>query len=349
MDDTKLPLLIKDFTDNYVADIRHILELSRRQVYRNINVVMVQTYWMIGYRIVMQEQKGKERAEYGSRLIEKLSRELSDSFSGGISEAQLWNFRQFYNTFPDVEILNTLCRELSWSHIRLIMRLPNEDERLYYINETKLGNWSVRELQRNIKTDAFHRLIASQHSETSKPAISAIQTYIKDPYILDFLGINPHIKVKERSLENAIISHMQQFLLEMGRGFSFVERQMHIATEMSDFYIDLVFYNYLLKCFVLIDLKTTRLTHRDIGQMDMYVRMFDQLKRQSDDNPTIGLILCAEKDEIVAKYSLLSESTQIYASKYFTVLPSEDELSAELTRNRLYLATNSTLQDHQLP
>lgn len=342
MFDTKLPLPISDFTENCVADIRQILELSRRQVYRNINSVMVQTYWMIGYRIVIQEQKGKERAEYGSRLIEKLSRELSDSFGGGISEAQLWNFRQFYNTFPDVEILNTLCRELSWSHIRLIMRLQSADERMYYINEVRNGNWSVRELQRNIKTDAFHRVVATQQSDASKPVVFSANTYVKDPYILEFLGLKPDVKVKERALENAIISNMQQFLLEMGRGFSFVERQMHIATEMSDFYIDLVFYNYLLKCFVLIDLKTTRLTHRDIGQMDMYVRMFDQLKRQSDDNPTIGLILCAEKDEIVAKYSLLSDSTQIYASKYFTILPSEEELSAELTRNRLYIEHRHT-------
>lgn len=340
MADTKLPLSISDFTDNCAADIRQILELSRRQVYRNINSVMVQTYWMIGCRIVMQEQKGKERAEYGSRLIEKLSRELSGSFGGGISEAQLWNFRQFYNTFPDVEILNTLCRELSWSHIRLIMRLSSADERMYYISEAKNGNWSVRELQRNIKTDVFHRLVAAQHYDTSKPIVSSAQAYVKDPYILEFLGINPNVKVKESALENAIISNMQQFLLEMGRGFSFVERQMHIATEMNDFYIDLVFYNYLLKCFVLIDLKTTRLSHKDIGQMDMYVRMFDQLKRQSDDNPTIGLILCAEKDEIVAKYSLLSESTQIYASKYFTVLPSEEELSTELTRNKLFIENN---------
>ena len=288
---------------------------------------------MIGYRIVVQEQQGKERADYGSRLIENLSKELSPAFGGGVSVAQLWNFRQFYNTFPNIEILNTLCRELSWSHIRLIMRFDDEKERNYYIEESRNGNWSVRELQRNIKTDAYHRVVSTQKSIESVPVDTSAQ--LKDPYIFEFLGINE--RVKESKLERAIIDNMQQFLLEMGRGFSFVDRQMHIATEMSDFYIDLVFYNYILKCFVLVDLKTTQLTHQDIGQMDMYVRMFDQLKRQPDDNPTIGLILCAEKDEIVARYSLLSESKQIYASKYFTVLPSEEELSDELTRNRLYL------------
>ena len=190
-----------------------------------------------------------------------------------------------------------------------------------------------RELQRNIKTDAYHRVVSTQGIRESLPV--ATSTQLKDPYIFEFLGINE--RVKESKLERAIIDNMQQFLLEMGRGFSFVDRQMHIATELSDFYIDLVFYNYILKCFVLVDLKTTQLTHQDIGQMDMYVRMFDQLKRQPDDNPTIGLILCAEKDEIVARYSLLNESKQIYASKYFTVLPSEEELADELTRNRLYL------------
>lgn len=213
------------------------------------------------------------------------------------------------------------------------MRLSDENERKYYIEESRNGNWSVRELQRNIKTDAYHRVVSTQRTSESLPVSASKQ--LKDPYIFEFLGIKEH--VKESKLERAIIDNMQQFLLEMGRGFSFVERQMHIATELSDFYIDLVFYNYILKCFVLVDLKTSQLSHQDIGQMDMYVRMFDQLKRQTDDNPTIGLILCAEKDEIVARYSLLSESKQIYASKYFKVLPTEEELSDELTRNKLYI------------
>ena len=336
-DQTVSPIPTISFTNDCVADIRQILEQSRRSAYRNINSIIIQAYWMIGYRIVVQEQHGTERAEYGSRLIEKLSKELSPSFGGGVSVAQLWNFRQFYNTFPDIEILNTLCRELSWSHIRLIMRLSNATERKFYIEESRNGNWSVRELQRNIKTDAYRRVVSTQVQNNEKPSSALSQ--LKDPYILEFLGINK--REKESKLERAIIDNMQQFLLELGRGFSFVGRQMHIATELSDFYIDLVFYNYILKCFVLVDLKTSRLTHKHIGQMDMYVRMFDQLKRQPDDNPTIGLILCAEKDEIIAKYSVLSESKQIFASKYYTILPSEKELAEELTRNRLYLNSNT--------
>ncbi len=213
------------------------------------------------------------------------------------------------------------------------MRLKTEQERNYYIEQSKLGNWSVRELERNIKVNTFKRIVAEQSPTTGKPVLQ----HLKDPYILEFLGVKNGGAVKERELEQAIIDNMQQFLLELGKGFAFIDRQMHIATQMSDFYIDLVFYNYILKCFVHIDLKTTQLTHQDIGQMDMYVRMFDSLKKQSDDNPTIGLILCAEKDEVVAKYSVLSESKQIFASKYMTVLPSEEELAEELDRNRRFL------------
>jgi predicted nuclease of restriction endonuclease-like (RecB) superfamily len=216
------------------------------------------------------------------------------------------------------------------------MRLDSEQERNYYIEQAKLGSWSVRELERNIKTKDFKRIVATQMPEGT--SATPVMQHIKDPYVLEFIGIKDVAGIKERTLEQAIIDKMQQVLLEMGKGFSFVDRQMHIATQMSDFYIDLVFYNYILKCFVLIDLKTTQLTHQDIGQMDMYVRMFDSLKKQPDDNPTIGLILCAEKDEVVAKYSVLSESKQIFASKYVTVLPSEKELAEELDRNRRFLA-----------
>lgn len=329
---------VTSFTDNCENDIRRLLNNARNQTYRVINSIMTQTYWLIGCRIVMQEQKGERRAEYGSRLIETLSQNLSSEFGGGISVAQLKNFRQFYLTFPDSQKGYTVCSELSWSHIRLIMRLNTEEERSFYVEQAKLGNWSVRELERNIKTDAFHRVIANQMPQPING--NGNLTQIKDPYVLEFLGLSAS-KVKESKLEQSIIDNMQHFLLELGKGFSFVDRQMHIATQMSDFYIDLVFYNYILKCFVLIDLKTTQLTHQDIGQMDMYVRMFDSLKKQSDDNPTIGLILCAEKDEVVAKYSILSESKQIFASKYVTVLPSEAELEAELDRNRRFLTLNS--------
>jgi predicted nuclease of restriction endonuclease-like (RecB) superfamily len=313
---------------------------GRKKVYIAVNSAMVETYWNIGRRIVEQEQQGKERANYGEYLLVNLSRHLSSTFGKGFSVANLWNFRQFYLTWPSDEILYTLCRELSWSHIRLIMRLDSENVREYYLNETRTQGWNVRILERNIRSGYFERLLSSQ-----KPKISVIgqettpgtENLIKDPYILEFLDLPENPNTKEATLESAIISHLQEFLLEMGRGFSFVGRQFRISTETVHFYVDLVFYNYLLKCFVVIDLKTKKLTHQDIGQMDMYVRMFDDLKRGEGDNPTIGIILCADKDETMAKYSVLSESRQIFASKYKFILPTEEELTAELERNTRYL------------
>jgi len=220
------------------------------------------------------------------------------------------------------------------------MRLDSENARNYYLNESRSQGWSVRVLERNIQTGYFERLISSQKPENSivdQKNTLVKEEFIKDPYILEFLGLPESPVPKETKLESAIISHLQEFLLEMGRGFSFVGRQFRISTETSHFYIDIVFYNYLLKCFVVIDFKTQKLTHQDIGQMDMYVRMFDNLKRGEDDNPTIGIILCTEKDRTIAQYSVLSESRQIFASKYKLVLPTEEELIAELERNTNYL------------
>ena len=331
-------------TNDYVKDIKTILTQAKKQSYKAVNSVMIQAYWLVGWRIVEQEQKGEKRAGYGEKIIENLSKALNNEIGSGMSEAHLWNCRQFYTTFPSQAILYTLCRELSWSHLRLIMRLETEKERNYYIEESKAGEWSVRELERNIRTDMFHRIVKNQienASSNKKLPVKSKQSQIKDPYILEFLGIKPDVAYSEKKLENAIISHLEKFLLEMGKGFSFVERQMHIKTETQDFYIDLVFYNYILKCFVLIDLKKGALKHQDIGQMDMYVRMFDSLKKADDDNPTIGIIFCADKDESVVKYSVLSESEQLFASKYKTVLPTEEELCAELDRNRRFLEEKS--------
>ncbi len=329
---------IEKFTDNCLRDVTHILSQAQTQGYRAVNTVMIQAYWLVGARIVLEEQHGKKRAGYGDKLIERLSKALSQKQGSGMSVAQLWNCRQFYTVFPTVEKLYTVCRELSWSHLRLIMRLNTESERQYYVEETQKGGWSVRELERNIRTDMYHRVVQTQldiadnHQKQAPPA-----SQVKDPYILEFLGIKPDERLTEKKLESAIITNIEKFLLEMGRGFSFVERQMHIKSETQDFYIDLVFYNYILKCFVLIDLKRGSLKHQDIGQMDMYVRMFDSLKKQEDDNPTIGIIFCADKDESIVKYSVLNDSKQIFASKYKTVLPTEEELAAELDRNRRYL------------
>lgn len=326
------------FTSDYVKDVQYILSEARKHSYKTVNSIMIQANWLVGWRIVEQEQNGEKRAGYGEKIIENLSKALNGELGSGMSVAHLKNCRQFYLTFPDLPIGYTLCSQLSWSHIRMIMRLDTEDERNYYIEESKSGNWSVRELERNIKTDMFHRVVRNQRpAQTADSSKAEIQNHVKDPYILEFLGLKPGMENSEKDIENAIISHLEKFLLEMGKGFSFVERQMHVKTETQDFYIDLVFYNYILKCFVLVDLKQGNLKHQDIGQMDMYVRMFDSLKKGDDDNPTVGIIFCTDKDESVVKYSVLSESRQIFASKYKTVLPTEEELASELDKNRRFL------------
>ena len=338
--DRQIAVSTSDDEKQFYADVADILQEGRSKAYTAVNFAMVETYWNIGKRIVEQEQQGKDRANYGDYLIVNLSRNLSGTFGKGFSIANLWNFRQFYLTWPQKEILYTLCRELSWSHIRLIMRLDTEAARNYYLNEAREQKWSVRVLERNIQTGYFKRMLSSQTSASAaKDSSGALiaEDIIKDPYVLEFLELPENPAPKEAGLEAAIISHLQTFLMEMGKGFSFVGRQFRVSTETSHFYIDLVFYNYLLKCFVVIDLKTKKLSHQDIGQMDMYVRMFDDLKRGEDDNPTIGIILCTDKDETIVKYSVLSENRQIFASKYMLILPTEEELAAELDRNAHYL------------
>ena len=318
------------------TDIKTILEQARSKARSAVNAAMVEAYWLIGRRIVEEEQRGRHKAEYGSRLLENLSKALASDFGKGFSYANLRNFRQFYLTYPDQEICYTVCSKLSWSHNRLIMRVDDPKARTYYLTEGAAQQWSVRQLERNIQTHSFQRLLSSQASEAEGDAASAnaLGDFIKDPYVLEFLQLPEAGQLKESRLEQAIIDELQKFLLELGKGFSFVAQQMRISTETSHFYIDLVFYNYLLKCFVIIDLKTGKLSHQDIGQMDMYVRMFDDLKRGEDDNPTIGIILCDSKDETVVKYSVMRDSQQIFASKYQRVLPTEAELVAEIEREK---------------
>lgn len=236
--------------------------------------------------------------------------------------------RQFYITYPEFD--RQCLANLSWSNVARIIRIDNPEERNYYLAEAASQNWSYRQLERNIKSGYYHRLLSTQsQNDTEKclPAIIDTKEFIKDPYVLEFLDLPENIEGKESVLETALINKLQKFLLELGKGFSFVARQFRISTETDHFYADLVFYNYILKCFVVIDLKTTKLTHADIGQMDMYVRMFDELKRGADDNPTLGIILCTDKSETMVKYSVLKESQQIFASKYKTVLPTEEELA----------------------
>lgn len=309
----------------FFADIRDLLHAGRATAYRSVNTIMVKTYWQIGKRIVEEEQNGKARAEYGDYLIVNLSRYLTDCFGKGFSVANLKNIRQFYQRFPIFDELATQCvANLGWTHLRLIMRLDDEKERHYYLQEASSQNWSSRLLERNIKSGYYRRLLSSQNGAIAQANDTA--EFIKDPYVLEFLDVPDDLTGKESFLESGIIGHLQKFLLELGKGFSFVARQMRVSTETSHFYLDLVFYNYLLKCFVIIDLKTEKLTHQDIGQMDMYVRMFDELKRGEDDNPTLGIILCADKDETIVKYSVLKESKRLFASKYKTILPTESEL-----------------------
>lgn len=324
------------------SDIAGLLNVARAKAYHAVNSIMVETYWKIGQRIVEEEQGGSSRAEYGTKLIENLSKYLTDTFGKGFSEANLQNMRKFYLTYPEFP---THCvGNLSWTNVRTIIRIDDKQERDYYLKESAAENWTSRQLERNIKSGYYHRLLSTQEksNDTEKclPAVVDTKEFIKDPYVLEFLDLPENIEGKESALESALINNLQKFLLELGKGFSFVARQFRISTETDHFYADLVFYNYLLKCFVVIDLKTTKLSHADIGQMDMYVRMFDELKRGADDNPTIGIILCTDKSETMVKYSVLQESQQIFASKYKTVLPTEEELADMIQKeNTLILAS----------
>ncbi len=281
---------------------------------------MVQAYWNIGRLIVEEEQKGRERAEYGTHLIQDLALKLTAEFGKGFTQQNLRNFRQFYLTFKlegdNDQIRYTLRSELSWSHYRLIMRLENPKARLYYMNEAAEQNWSVRALERQINSFYYERILASRSAkevvdeakQKTKQLEVRPEEFIKDPYVLEFLDLNPDWSYLEKEIEQALIDKLQQFLLELGKGFSFVARQQRISTETSHFYIDLVFYNFILKCFVLIDLKTGKLTHQDVGQMDMYVRMYEDRFKTEGDNPTIGIILCTEKDDTIVRYSVLKEN-----------------------------------------
>jgi predicted nuclease of restriction endonuclease-like (RecB) superfamily len=337
--------MVQKIDIHFVSEIKQILSSARQKAYSSVNSAMVEAYWLIGKRIVEEEQKGKKRAAYGEEIIQTLSIELTKDFGKGFSERSLWDFKKFYLTFCEQEILHTLCAQLSWSHIRLIMRVESKDAQKYYLQESAENHWSVRTLDRNISTLYYHRLLSSQAKESvieeMQEKTKAFQheklEFIKNPAVLEFLGLPNNAGYTESFLEQAIINEMQKFLLEMGKGFAFVDRQQLVRTETGEFYIDLVFYNYILKCFVLVELKTHKITHQDIGQLDMYVRMYDDLKRGADDNPSIGILLCTETDKTIARYSVLSESKQLFASKYLSYLPTEEELVAEIERQKILL------------
>ncbi|MFA4839479.1 MAG: PDDEXK nuclease domain-containing protein [Candidatus Neomarinimicrobiota bacterium] len=346
-------------TDSVFQNIRNILENARAQVYRSVNFIMVEAYWNIGRIIVDEEQKGKRRAEFGQRLIAELSKKLSAEFGSGFDPSNLRYMRLFFFRFPicdavrhkfakenDLtspalsELHEILRPELTWTHYRLLLRVENPDARSFYINEAANSRWSTRELDQQINSLLFERLSLSKDKSGVMALASKGQTIqsssdlIKDPYVLDFLGLEHHEKIIEKDLEQALIDHIQSFLLELGKGFSFVARQQRITLDGDHFYIDLVFYNRLARCFVLIDLKVGKITHQDIGQMQMYVNYFQRTQKSEEENDPIGIILCAEKNDAVIRFTLPEDQKQIFISKYFRYFPSEEELRNEILRQK---------------
>ena len=318
--------------------ISSVITEARNNVYRTANSEMVKAYWSIGKLIVEEEQKGNSKAEYGTGLLKELAEKLTKEHGKSFSDRNLRHIRQFYTVF---EKWNAVRSELSWTHYRLLLKLEDEKARAFYINEAIECSWSTRTLNRQIGNLYYQRMIMSKDKEIVKQEATEKQVdlkptdIIKAPYVLDFLDLNDNTNFRESELEQAIIDRLQDFILELGKGFAFVGRQYRLSTDTGKhFYADLVFYNYILKCFLVIDLKAEPLTHQDIGQMDMYVRYFEDKIRQENDNPTIGLILCTEKDNTIVKYSLLNESKHIFASKYLTYLPTEEELQKEIERER---------------
>ncbi len=319
-------MYLKENKHPLFVEIANVIQEARKLAYRNNNSILLGMYWQIGKLIIEDEQGGNHKAKYGKAVLKNLSILLTIEFGKCFDERNLNNMRAFYLAFP---IWNAVRTELSWTHYRIISRIENENHRDQYMLHSIECNWDTRTLQRNIKSLYIHRTL-----ELPKVKLSPSQ-FIKDPYIFEFLNLPTDTKQTENKIETALINHLQQFLMELGKGFAFVARQQHIATDTSDFFIDLVFYNYHIKCFVLVDLKTDKLSHADIGQMDMYVRMYNDLKKANDDNPTIGIILCTEKDETIVKYSVLAENEQLFASKYRLYLPKEEELKQLIEQDRI--------------
>ncbi len=316
-----------------VEALRGLILQARQKVLSTANEAQVRTYWEIGRHIVEFEQGGADRASYGAALLATLAESLTREFGKGFNERNLRNMRAFFQMFP---IRNALRSELSWTHYRLLQRVDAQPARLWYMQEAAEQNWSSRVLERQIGTLAYERLLTSRDAASPRDPAGQVspRDFIRDPVMLEFLGLPDTGRLLEEKLESALMDKLQQFLLELGKGFAFVARQQRISTETQDFYLDLVFYNYLLKCFVLIDLKTGHLTHQDIGQMDMYVRLYDDQRRGEGDNPTVGILLCGSKDQSVVRYSVLNDSEHLFATKYRLVLPTEEELRRELDRDR---------------
>ncbi|WP_300962903.1 PDDEXK nuclease domain-containing protein [Muribaculum intestinale] len=353
----------------FISDIKAIVYTAKQKAYQAADTYQVVSNWLVGRRIVEQEQHGQERAQYGKHIVELASETLTAEFGKGYSIVNIKSFRKFYLTFSDLligqtpsaqsenglpikgqtvsaelELSKMLPSNLSWSHYERLMRIKNEDERDWYMREAAQENWGVRTLNRNIGSQYYHRLLQTPESKRGE-VIDEMQRltadyqkdrhkFLRNPVVAEFLGFSQDAAYSETNLESAIIDHLQKFILELGKGFAFVARQQRIKTDMGEYYIDLVFYNYILKCFLLIDLKSSQISYEDVGQMDMYIRMYDELKCSEGDNPTIGLLLCSETSKDLARYSILKDSKQLYAAKYLTCLPTKEELTAEIERQK---------------
>ena len=353
----------------FISDIKAIVYTAKQKAYQAADLFQVAANWLVGRRIVEQEQHGQERAQYGKHIVELASEALTAEFGKGYSVVNIKSFRKFYLTFnnlligqtpsaqsgndltikgqsvsAELELAKMLPSNLSWSHYERLMRIKNEDERDWYMREAAGESWSVRTLNRNIGSQYYHRLLQTPESKRGE-VIDEMQRltadyqkdrhkFLRNPVVAEFLGFSQDAAYSETNLESAIIDHLQKFILELGKGFAFVARQQRIKTDMGEYYIDLVFYNYILKCFLLIDLKSSQISYEDVGQMDMYIRMYDELKCSEGDNPTIGLLLCSETSKDLARYSILKDSKQLYAAKYLTYLPTKEELTAEIEHQK---------------
>lgn len=340
-------ILMKNFskTDDIVNDMKEIIENSRNAAYKAVNTLLLQRNWLIGYRIAEEGFQGAERAEYGANMIAGLSKALTSAYGKGFTKTNLYHFYSFYKEYP--EIFQTVSGKspilLSWSHYAILLQVSDKQVREWYEREAVSQTWSVRTLQRNVSSQYYYRMLKTQKKDMvereMKEKTAGYQQdrleFIKNPVIAEFLGFSSDTDFTESDLEKSILSNLQKFLMELGKGYAFVARQQHIHTEKQDYYIDLVFYNYILKCFVLIDLKTDKISHQDVGQMDMYIRMYDELKRNEGDNPTIGIVLCSDTDEDIARYSVMHGNEQLFASKYKLYLPTEEELRAEIETQKM--------------
>ena len=379
---------------DFITDLKSIVSTARNMSFRAANLMQVACNWLLGWRIVEQEQRGKARADYGKRIIEEASKVLTENFGSGFSETQLRNFRKFYQMFGFLQIQQALPAEfkneilkiqqtlsaksiqspkqqsdednqqqveqpllpqLSWSHYESLMRVADIEARTWYMQEAASQQWDYRTLKRNIASQYYYRLM--QTPKAKKPAVvkemkkltadyqKERSEFIKNPLIAEFLGVNQGAAVTESTLENSILNHLQKFLMEMGKGYAFVDRQQHIHTEDDDYYIDLVFYNYMLKCFVLIDLKTRKISYEDVGQMDMYLKLYDTYKKTEGDNPTIGIILCSDTNADVARFSTLATNKRMYAAKYLTYIPSKEILAREIEMQKeLFIEQHENLK-----